>query len=402
MHGLLFEKYRASIDIYNVKQVNEIIFNRPVRITSIFKDYLVNDEVAEFLKREYKYEEIPQKMHRLIEFFNSYFKVFPNYICIPERNFMYKNIERKQRIIDEKQYIAAKNREAMKRKERKKARKGKLVNMPDDFIKVEDNSLDSDSELFTKLFTPSYYQNITQFRHNFSGRKMSSDNLVEEVISVEPKKTKVFNYLEKQQPKPVILSQNIMNYKAAKRKQSDEAQKENGWTKLFRFFSDESNSIKFTENKDVSLSISNAWKQEEPGMDIDLSASSSHKSEIESMRKFSQETQDDKDKSTNMATTLEGISAEKHRIPKESTQNLEHGFDKPEQPSDHRSSMQKVLSSKPLKQVKRIRILKNQKRIKIRSDELSFHGTNIKNTRNRNGIQNQRFDLSRSIHQGNF
>lgn len=86
----MFEKYRASIDIYNVKVVNEIIFNRPVRITSIFKDYLVHDEVAEFLKRSYTMEEIPAKMHRLVEFFNSYFKVFPNYINLGERSFMYK------------------------------------------------------------------------------------------------------------------------------------------------------------------------------------------------------------------------------------------------------------------------------------------------------------------------
>lgn len=89
-HKALFEKYRASIDIYNVKVINEIIFNRPVRITSIFKDYLVHDEVAEFLKRSYPLEEIPAKMRRLVEFFNSYFKVFPNYINLGEKSFMYK------------------------------------------------------------------------------------------------------------------------------------------------------------------------------------------------------------------------------------------------------------------------------------------------------------------------
>jgi hypothetical protein len=85
MNSVLFNKYRASIDIYNVKLINELIFNRPVRITSIFKDYLVNDEIAEFLKRYYTSEEIPNKMQCLSEFFNSYFKVFPNYIVIPER-----------------------------------------------------------------------------------------------------------------------------------------------------------------------------------------------------------------------------------------------------------------------------------------------------------------------------
>jgi len=82
MEVVLHEKYRTSIDIYNVKVINEIIFNRPVKITSIFKDYLVNDEIAEFLKKYYHSEEIPIKLNKLIEFFSSYFKIFPNYVVI--------------------------------------------------------------------------------------------------------------------------------------------------------------------------------------------------------------------------------------------------------------------------------------------------------------------------------
>lgn len=90
LKNVLFERYRASIDIYNVKVINEIIFNRPVRITCIFKDYLVHDEIAEFLKRYYRYEEVPPRMEKLIDFFNNYFKVFPNYITLGEKSYLYK------------------------------------------------------------------------------------------------------------------------------------------------------------------------------------------------------------------------------------------------------------------------------------------------------------------------
>jgi hypothetical protein len=90
MQSVLFEKYRASIDIYNVKIINEIVFNSPVRITSVFKDYLVNDEIAGFIERYYSLQQAHSKMHRLTEFFNSYYKVFPSYIAIKERKFMYK------------------------------------------------------------------------------------------------------------------------------------------------------------------------------------------------------------------------------------------------------------------------------------------------------------------------
>ncbi len=66
----------------------------------MFKDYLVYDEIADFLKRVYTVKEGKVKTTRLIDYYSQYFKVFPNYILLSERNFMYKNIERKQRHID--------------------------------------------------------------------------------------------------------------------------------------------------------------------------------------------------------------------------------------------------------------------------------------------------------------
>lgn len=39
----------------------------------------------------------------MFEFYEKFAKVFPNYVTIPENKYMFKNIERKQRILDEKQ-----------------------------------------------------------------------------------------------------------------------------------------------------------------------------------------------------------------------------------------------------------------------------------------------------------
>ena len=97
----LGEKHRQSIDIYNCRMVNDITFNRPNILTTYFKDYLVYDEISEFLKRYYRVSESTPKLSRLFDFYNQYYKVFPNYILLRERQFMYKNIERKQRHIDE-------------------------------------------------------------------------------------------------------------------------------------------------------------------------------------------------------------------------------------------------------------------------------------------------------------
>ena len=71
---------------------------------SVFKDYLISDDVNEFLKRPYTTEEQRVRMNRLCDFYDQYSQVYPNYITlIPEpANYLFKNIQRKQRLIDEK------------------------------------------------------------------------------------------------------------------------------------------------------------------------------------------------------------------------------------------------------------------------------------------------------------
>lgn len=53
MKANLEKKYLTSRTYYNVKVVNDIIYNEPSNIVSMFKDFLIFDDVSEFLKREY-------------------------------------------------------------------------------------------------------------------------------------------------------------------------------------------------------------------------------------------------------------------------------------------------------------------------------------------------------------
>ena len=61
----------------------------------MFKDYLIFDDVSEFLKRLYKKSEAVSRLPKVITFYETYSKVFPNYVNLPENKFMFKNIERK-------------------------------------------------------------------------------------------------------------------------------------------------------------------------------------------------------------------------------------------------------------------------------------------------------------------
>lgn len=46
------------MDYYNVKVINDVIYNDETHIVSLFKDYLIFDDISEFLKRTYRLDEI--------------------------------------------------------------------------------------------------------------------------------------------------------------------------------------------------------------------------------------------------------------------------------------------------------------------------------------------------------
>jgi len=77
------------------------MYNEKVQIVSVFKDYLIMDDLTEFLKRPYTLQESTIRLTKIFEFYENYSQIFPNYIAIPERKFMYKNIERKQRLLEQ-------------------------------------------------------------------------------------------------------------------------------------------------------------------------------------------------------------------------------------------------------------------------------------------------------------
>ena len=69
-----------------VKAINDLVYNEPTHLVSVFKDYLILDDINEFLKRPYNEEE--QKV-RLPKFCNFYEQIsastVPNYIgLMPE------------------------------------------------------------------------------------------------------------------------------------------------------------------------------------------------------------------------------------------------------------------------------------------------------------------------------
>lgn len=70
--------------------INDLIYNEQTHIVSIFKDYLILDDINEFLKRFYfKQNESEVRLPKLCDFYNKYSHVFPNFVSLPENKYMF-------------------------------------------------------------------------------------------------------------------------------------------------------------------------------------------------------------------------------------------------------------------------------------------------------------------------
>ena len=78
----LKRKYDSKIYTYNVKKINELIFNIPSKFTANFKDYLLIEEYGEFFKRQYFKKEFNKKFRKIFYFYEKFSKTFPNYTIL--------------------------------------------------------------------------------------------------------------------------------------------------------------------------------------------------------------------------------------------------------------------------------------------------------------------------------
>lgn len=96
----LYNKYTTGEFCYDNIQTNYLLCNEKCRIVAIFKDYLVLDDNTEFLRRFYLKDEAKTRLNNIFNFYETYSKIFPNYMILPESEYLYKNIRKKQKMID--------------------------------------------------------------------------------------------------------------------------------------------------------------------------------------------------------------------------------------------------------------------------------------------------------------
>ena len=97
----LIKRYDKPLSYHDVKMINDILFNEKTHYVEMFKEFLIYEDYNEFLKKYYNFYDIQFKLSRILFFYSKYSKIYANYTSIPESKYMYKNIKRKQKIIDQ-------------------------------------------------------------------------------------------------------------------------------------------------------------------------------------------------------------------------------------------------------------------------------------------------------------
>ena len=177
----LFKKYSSGNFSYHKILANNLVFNDTCRIVARFKDYLILDDNTEFLRRFYNNDESHPRLDRILNFYETYSKIFPNYMILKESKYLYRNIRKKQKMIDAVNEI--------KREEEENRKKMKVNNNKDNI---------NDNELFTKKVKEeikTFQENTTFQRYN---NNFDSDNedCNENSISISLINKKMFENIE--------------------------------------------------------------------------------------------------------------------------------------------------------------------------------------------------------------
>ena len=190
-HQLMIENYKAIEINYNILVINNLLCNGKCHIVALFKEHLINDDNSEFLKRYYTEKESLIRIKKVARYYFETSVIFPNYTPLNEAKYIYKNIMRKQKIIDQQQELEEENEE-----KKKKNKKNTNKNVFDTL--VYDDILNQSESILRIIFginkgkknnlENNKNENIIDNSESKSYEKI--ENIIEKIEKLEKKKIK--------------------------------------------------------------------------------------------------------------------------------------------------------------------------------------------------------------------
>ena len=225
------EKYNSSPVFYQKFQILLLMENANTHLVSLFKDYLLLDDITEFFKDYYKRREIYERLKTILNYYESSSYIFPNYTAINEGKYIYRNIIKKQQLIDYLEYLEDKKKE----KDEKRARKNKNFNFNLNILENEQNN----SSCFD-VFNSKVYNSII--------KETGNDSKINELFCI----VKNNNESEDSLASILKLSEEIKEYKKKEIRQNTEFKdKDNKKSKEFK------EKEKIIENKNNNINNKN-------------------------------------------------------------------------------------------------------------------------------------------------
>ena len=186
----LISKYNSFEYSFSLICINNIIYTEKCHIVARFKDYLYYDDSTEFFNKFFQKNELYSTLPKIFNFYAKYCKVFPNYMILPENEFLYRNLRKKQKMID--QFNEIKKEEEENRKHLKLERN---KNNENDYILFSKKMQDS-IEKYRPSFTQStiIMDDYINFCNNNQKKKSSISNENSITISLNYNNTNRNNY----------------------------------------------------------------------------------------------------------------------------------------------------------------------------------------------------------------
>ena len=243
----LVKRYDKPLSYHDVKIINDILYNEKTHYVEQFKEYLIYEDYNEFLKRFYKTFELKIKLPKILIFYEKYSKIYANYTVIPESKYMYKNIKRKQKMIDQMQNN----------------------NIDSEYEEYEDSNEEMSNTIFSsKIMNSIYRRTITTLNKSENGNsEQSINNFVNKINNIENNannkilKNNFFNgnkYGKSQ--KEIMLSMNKFNKNYLPQKHTPKSTKINANIKNDQKSAHRTNSNNNQKNKIIDIQFTYSKK----------------------------------------------------------------------------------------------------------------------------------------------
>ena len=202
INHFLFKKYSKFEYSYSLICINYLISHEKCRIVARFKDFLIYDDNTEFINQFCKKKNLSKSLTFIFNFYSSYSKIYPNYLIIPENKFLYKNIRKKQRVIDEEnalKFCTPKNKRSLIDDKILVPNRNNKKDENDELIFFNQSIVDSINRLNKSSYIKSSTKNIIGNINNSNSNNLSK---FLSIITSDKKKSRNLNIVRKLQNMP--------------------------------------------------------------------------------------------------------------------------------------------------------------------------------------------------------